>query len=139
YAACFLSQPLENVSFFRSNGEAAMVRIGIIGLGRMGRTHFETYESLDNATVVALADVNPARAAGDLAGAGGNVLQGGISRLPMDRIKGYTDFQQLIDSDLDVIDICVPTPTHVDLAIAAIKSGKHVLCEKPLGRTFAEA
>jgi predicted dehydrogenase len=116
-----------------------MTRVGIIGLGMMGRTHFEAYESLGNVKVVAIADENPARAAGDLTGTGGNVLQGGLTKLPMDRIKGYTDYKQLIASDIDVIDICVPTPAHAELAIAAIKSGKHVVCEKPLGRTLADA
>ena len=116
-----------------------MTKIGIIGMGMMGRTHFEAYESLKDAKVVAVADMNAARAAGDLAGTGGNVLQGGLSRLPMDRIKGYTDYCKLLESDVDIVDICVPTPAHADTAIEAIQSGKHVICEKPLGRTLADA
>lgn len=116
-----------------------MTRIGIIGLGMMGRTHFEAYETLSNAKVVAICDINPARAAGDLTGTGGNVLQGGITQLPMDRIKGYLDHRELLKHDLDVVDVCVPTPVHAEIALNAIKANKHVVCEKPLARTLADA
>ncbi|MGB7156998.1 MAG: Gfo/Idh/MocA family oxidoreductase [Tepidisphaeraceae bacterium] len=116
-----------------------MVKVGIIGLGMMGRTHYEAYANIKDAQVVAVADEDPKRAAGDLAGTGGNVIQGGISSLPMDRIKGTTSYLDLIAmSDVDVVDICVPTTKHLEVATAALKAGKHVLCEKPLARTLAE-
>ena len=50
------------------------------------------------------------------------------------------DWQKLVErDDIDVIDICTPNNTHHDIAIAAAKAGKMVLCEKPLARTLAEA
>ena len=117
-----------------------MAKIGIIGLGMMGRTHYEAYQEIDGAQVVAVADQDPKRASGDLSGTGGNVLQGGLTHLPMDRIKGTTNFLDLINmSDVDIVDVCVPTMQHVELATAALKAGKHVLCEKPLARTSADA
>jgi predicted dehydrogenase len=117
-----------------------MINVGIIGLGMMGRTHYEAYEKVsDKARVTAVADIDPKRAAGDLAGTAGNVLQGGISQLPMDRIKGTTDYRELLrNPDIQIIDVCVPTPSHAEIAVAALQSGKHVMCEKPLARTAAD-
>src|SRR5262245_40231455 len=116
------------------------MKIGIIGLGMMGRTHYEAYQEIAGAQVVAVADQDPKRAAGDLSGTGGNVLQGGLTKLPMDRIKGTTNASELIAmKDVDIVDICLPTTQHVDLAIEALKAGKHVICEKPLARTSADA
>src|SRR5438046_567799 len=113
-----------------------MPRIGIIGLGMMGRTHYEAYQQIEGAQVVAVADQDPKRAAGDLSGTAGNVLKEGLNRLPMDKIRGTTSAPELIAmKDVDIVDVCVPTTQHVEVAIEAIRAGKHVLCEKPLART----
>src|SRR6201990_206456 len=51
-----------------------------------------------------------------------------------------TDWRELIArDDIDVIDICTPGDTHAEIALAALAAGKHVLCEKPLANTVAEA
>jgi predicted dehydrogenase len=116
-----------------------MIRIGIIGLGMMGRTHYEAYQEIDGAQVVAIADVDEKRAGGDLAGTAGNVIAGGLQRLPMDRIRGTTDYNRLLaDSEVDVVDVCLTTTQHVEVATAALRAGKHVICEKPLARTSGE-
>ena len=50
------------------------------------------------------------------------------------------DYRELLDDpDIDLIDICVPTFLHKDIAIAALEAGKHVVCEKPMARTSEEA
>jgi predicted dehydrogenase len=117
-----------------------MTRIGIIGLGFMGRTHYEAYQKIPEANVVMVADQDPKRAGGDLSGGWGNLGTGGIQQLPMDRIRGTTKFQELInDPEVDIVDICVPTPGHVDLTIEALKAGKNVMCEKPLAVSSSEA
>lgn len=117
-----------------------MQRIGVIGLGMMGRTHLGVYDKLADAQVVAIADADPKRAAGDLSGGWSNIATDGSDQLPMDRIKGTTDPRQLMKwKDVDIVDICVPTPDHAALAVAALKAGKHVVCEKPLAMTTAEA
>src|SRR3954465_7337887 len=114
------------------------MRIGIIGLGMMGRTHFEAYQEI-GAQVVAVADQDPKRAAGDLSGTGGNVLQGGLTHLPMERIKGPTSAAEWSAvKDVEIVDVCVWTPQHVDAAVEALRAGKHVLCEKPLALTSAD-
>jgi len=51
-----------------------------------------------------------------------------------------TDWQTLVSrKDIDLIDIASPNDTHAEIAIAAAKAGKMVLCEKPLGRSAEEA
>jgi predicted dehydrogenase len=51
-----------------------------------------------------------------------------------------TDWRAVVtDPDIDVVDICSPGSSHVEVAIAALEAGKHVLCEKPLANTVAEA
>lgn len=116
-----------------------MANIGIIGLGMMGRTHYEAYLEI-GANVVAVADQNPQRARGDLSGTGGNVLKGGLNQLPMDRIKGTTRADELIAmSEVDIVDVCLPTTQHVEVVVAALRAGKNVICEKPLARTAADA
>jgi len=117
-----------------------MIKVGIIGMGMMGRTHYEQYQKLPNVTVVAICDADPVRAAGNLAGTAGNVLAGGITQIAMTDLQAFSDYRQLIGlRDLDLVDICAPTPTHVEIAVAALKKGRHVLCEKPLARTVSAA
>ena len=45
----------------------------------------------------------------------------------------------MADPDVEMIDVCTPTHTHLELSLAAISAGKHVLCEKPLAMTLADA
>ena len=116
------------------------VKIGIIGFGFMGTTHWGVYKGLKNAKVVALADLDAAKRKGDISKVVGNI-GGGDNSKPIDLtgVTVYDDAMQLIrEADVDLIDICVPTSDHAKLAIAALKAGKHVFCEKPLCRTAAE-
>jgi len=51
-----------------------------------------------------------------------------------------TDWQQLLERpDIDLVDICTPGDSHAEIAVAALRAGKHVLCEKPLANSVAEA
>jgi predicted dehydrogenase len=51
-----------------------------------------------------------------------------------------TDWARLVvRDDVDIVDICAPGDTHAEIAIAALAAGKHVLCEKPLANSVAEA
>jgi predicted dehydrogenase len=51
-----------------------------------------------------------------------------------------TDWRQVVErKDIDIVDICTPNDTHAEIAIAAAKAGKHVMCEKPMSMTVAEA
>src|ERR1044072_3311482 len=51
-----------------------------------------------------------------------------------------TDWRELVNSsDVQIVDVCTPGDSHCEIAIAALEAGKHVLCEKPLANTVAEA
>src|SRR5690606_37753059 len=51
-----------------------------------------------------------------------------------------TDWRALVNrDDVDLVDVCTPGDTHAEIAIAALEAGKHVLCEKPLANSVAEA
>jgi predicted dehydrogenase len=118
-----------------------MVRVGIAGMGFMGQTHLEAYGKREDVRVVALADRDPARRAGT-GDAVSNIqacgLGGAVRNL--DRVKRYAEAADLIrDPDVDLVDICLPTPAHGAAVVAALAAGKHLLVEKPLARTAAEA
>ena len=116
------------------------VRIGLVGLGFMGTTHWGIYQAMKGARVVALADVDAAKRRGDVSKVVGNI-GGGDNSKPLD-LSGVTVYESaralISNADVDVVDICVPTPDHADIVCAALAAGKHVFCEKPLCRTEAE-
>ena len=116
------------------------IRIGIIGMGFMGRTHYEAYQKIPDAQVVMIADRDPKRAAGDVRSKWGNLGTGAIEQIPMDHIRGVTDWTELVKSDdVDVVDVCSATPVHVHYSLTALAQGKHVLCEKPLATSSDHA
>ncbi|MGL1893862.1 MAG: Gfo/Idh/MocA family oxidoreductase [Spirochaetaceae bacterium] len=117
------------------------IRIGIIGLGFMGSTHFQIHKGLGKSEIVAVSDVDKNKLEGDWSKIIGNI--GDVDNsIPVDMtgIKKYEDAMDLInDPDIDMVDICLPTYLHKKYALAAIKNGKHVLCEKPIGLNHEEA
>ncbi len=119
----------------------AKMRIGLVGLGFMGLTHYERYRKMANAEVVAIADVSPAKRAGDVSAIRGNVDTGDKPcHLDFSAIKVYDNgFDLIANPDVDIVDICTPTPWHAELIIAALKAGKSVMAEKPMARTLAQA
>jgi predicted dehydrogenase len=116
-----------------------MINVGVIGLGMMGLTHLDVYAKHPGAKVVAIADRDPARLSGQTR-ATGNVEGQARGSFDLSTAKGYTEGMELInDKSVDLVDICLATPLHVEYAIAALKKGKHVLVEKPLARTYKDA
>jgi predicted dehydrogenase len=115
------------------------LNIGIIGLGFMGKMHFDTYAKVKGAKVTAIADVDVRKRAGDWSGIVGNI--GGASRRQNLRgIHLYANAADLLkDPAVDVVDITLPTYLHARWAIRALKSGHHVICEKPMALKSAEA
>ena len=54
--------------------------------------------------------------------------------------KVYTSYKELLaDASIDVIHVCTPNDSHAEISIAALEAGKHVLCEKPMAKTAADA
>ncbi len=116
-----------------------MLKVGIIGIGMMGSTHLDVYSKLKGVKVVAVADLIPERREGRTVVAG-NVKgqsQGGVN------FAAFTKFDEgmklIADPEVDIVDICLPTPLHSRYAIAALKAGKHVLTEKPFALNGREA
>ncbi len=117
-----------------------MLRIGIIGLGFMGKMHFEIYQTMPElANVVAIADVGRDKLAGDWSAVGGNMAMGG-ARADLTGVAPYPSPDDLIaDPNVDVVDITLPTYLHREYAVKALNAGKHTLCEKPMALTTEEA
>ena len=111
--------------------------IGIVGLGFMGQTHLGAYQRAAEAgfsnKLVAVCDADPERRAGKAPAAGNFDTDAAEELFDPAEVKGYEDPAELFaDPAVDVVSICTPTDSHVDLAIAALKAGKHVLVEKPV-------
>ena len=83
-----------------------MVRVGIVGFGFMGQTHWRCYEKLaDKARVVAVADFDAFRASGDVTGTWGNLGEG-ASQVDFSGVASTTDWRQLIAmNNVDVVDV----------------------------------
>jgi len=115
------------------------VRVGIIGLGFMGVTHFRAYQRLRGVRIAAVCTRSEKKLRGDWRDVRGNFgPSGGVQ--DMTGIRTYREIEQILnDPDLDLIDICLPTDMHDEVAIAAMKAGKHVLVEKPIALTVERA
>lgn len=114
------------------------VNVGLVGVGFMGATHIKAYFKIPGARLAAVCDATRIPADGDLSRIGGNIGDAKPLKLDMTQIKGYAKFEDMLaDPAIDLIDICVPTPKHHPLTLAALAAGKHVICEKPMARTPA--
>ena len=114
------------------------MKIGIVGFGFMGRAHLEQYQTIPGARVVAVA-ARHLKSLADSSGAYSNIEGVGQGRLDTSGVRLAADWRELLAmKDVDVVDVCSPTPTHLEIVTAALKAGKHVLCEKPVGRTLKE-
>ena len=115
------------------------VNVAVVGLGFMGVTHIKAYLQLKAAKIVAVCDSVRFPVNGVLPGVAGNITGSGAIDLGRD-VKVYRALDELLaDPAVDLVDLCVPTPMHPEQAIAALKAGKHVLCEKPLALNSARS
>ncbi len=115
-----------------------MTNIGIVGLGFMGLTHIKAYRQLPGAHIVAICDAVRLPADGNLTPVAGNISTADQIQFDMSVVKGYRDYTDMLaNPDVQLVDICLPTPLHPAVAIAALRANKHVICEKPLARSSA--
>jgi len=116
-----------------------MLNVGVIGLGSMGNTHLDAYSKLSTVQVVAISDANLDRLHGK-AKAAGNIEGQAKGAFDLSQARKYPEGMDLIaDPQIDIVDICLHTPLHFKYARAALAAGKHVLLEKPICRTVADA
>ncbi|MBM3813179.1 MAG: Gfo/Idh/MocA family oxidoreductase [Acidimicrobiia bacterium] len=101
--------------------------IGIIGTGNRASAHFRAYPQLSEARIVALSDLESER------------METYNKTLPR-RAATYTDWRELLkDPQVGIVVITAPNFLHHDMAIAALRAGKHVLLEKPIAITYTLA
>jgi predicted dehydrogenase len=102
------------------------VRVGVIGVGQIGKHHLDNYKKIPAAEVVAIADVNEAEA----------TRVGALYGVP----NVYTDFRQLLArDDIQAVDVCVHNNYHMPITVAAFEAGKDVFCEKPMAGAYVDA
>ncbi|MGW5973765.1 Gfo/Idh/MocA family protein [Streptomyces sp. NPDC055186] len=109
------------------------LRVGMVGYAFMGAAHSQGWRTADRVfdlplspelAVICGRDATAVRAAADRHG----------------WADTETDWRALVErDDVDLVDICTPGDSHAEIALAALAAGKHVLCEKPLANTVAEA
>ncbi len=102
------------------------IKVGIVGVGNMGAHHLRIYMAMQNVEIISLCDINK-----------NNLEQ--ASRI-CKWATLYREYQEMFMKEkLDAVSIVVPTEFHKDAALAAIKSKIHILLEKPIAQTSAEA
>ena len=101
------------------------IKVGIIGCGKIAQVrHIPEYAANPNAEVYGFYDINVSRAE-ELAKKYGG--------------KAFTSYEELLaDPEIEAVSVCAANHAHAEISIAALKAGKHVLCEKPMAVTLAE-
>ncbi len=99
------------------------IRVGVIGVGNMGQHHARVLSLLKDVELVGVSDVNVDR---------------GLDTASKHRVRFFEDYRELL-SQVDALCIAVPTRLHYEVGINCLRAGKHVLIEKPISATIAEA
>lgn len=104
------------------------IKAGIIGCGGIANNkHLRSIKELGGIDVVAFCDILEEKALASL------------EKFGTPDAKTFTDYRDLLKLDLDVVYVCTPNRSHAEISIAAMKAGKHVLCEKPMAMNYAQA
>ena len=102
------------------------LRVGVIGCGSIAQhRHLPEYKSNKNVELIAVCDINEER------------VQAVAEKYG---VEAYTSYEELVSSgSVDAVSVCTPNYLHAPISIAALKSGIHVLCEKPMATSKEEA
>ena len=105
-----------------------MIRVAIVGTGGIAHTHMEAYQKLgaDRCQIVALVDIIPGKARRFMEEFG----------LSCDTYEDHLDI--LPRQDIDLVDVCTPPYCHAQISVNALRSGKNVVCEKPMAASLEE-
>ena len=102
------------------------LKVGVIGCGSIARyRHLAEYQAHENVEIIAVCDVVQERA---------------LEMAEKFGAAAYTDYQELLkNGEVEAVSICTPNALHAPMSITALQYGKHVLCEKPMATSLAEA
>ena len=100
------------------------LKLGIIGAGSMGRTHASYYAQMEDVEIAGVVGKGPER---------GRKLSESLHVPLVDSVA-----KLLKDKSVEAVDICTPSSSHREIAVAALKAGKHVFCETPLALTVPD-
>lgn len=105
------------------------LRIGIVGCGGIANgKHLPSLKAINRADIVAFCDLIPERA------------EKACAEYGAEGAKTYTDYRRLLeDKSIDVVYVLTPNRMHAQVSIDALNAGKHVMCEKPMAKTAADA
>ncbi|MFR8034797.1 MAG: Gfo/Idh/MocA family protein [Lachnospiraceae bacterium] len=104
------------------------LRIGIVGCGGIANNkHLPAIKRNGNFEVMAFCDIIPGRA------------EEAKEKFGSHRARVFDNYRDLIKEDLDAVYVLTPNKSHAEISIAAMRAGKHVMCEKPMAKTYAEA
>lgn len=106
---------------------ADRVRVGVIGVGQIGKHHLNTYtQKVPDAEVVAIADINQAELS----------RVADLYKIP----STYTNFRELLQrDDIQAVDVCLHNNYHMPVTVEALQAGKNVYCEKPMAGAYIDA
>src|SRR5436190_23386826 len=99
------------------------VKIGVVGIGRMGQNHCRVYSNLKNTKFVGVCDVNPER--------GRDVAR-------TYEVSYFREIDSLLEN-VDAVSICTPTPQHYELVSRCLERNIHVMVEKPFAESLEQA
>ncbi|GHH82021.1 oxidoreductase [Streptomyces sulfonofaciens] len=126
-----MGQPQEPES--AADQDRPALGVGMVGYAFMGAAHSQGWRTVGRVFELPMRPVLAA-----VCGRDGAAVRGAADRLGW--AAAETDWRALIArDDVDLVDICTPGDSHAEIALAALEAGKHVLCEKPLANTVAEA
>jgi predicted dehydrogenase len=108
---------------------AKRLRIGIIGCGGIANgKHMPSLKAINRVDMVAFCDLIREKA------------EKAAAEYGTPDAKVYTDYKEMLnDKTIDVVHVCTPNRSHADISIDALNAGKHVMCEKPMAKTAADA
>ena len=103
-----------------------MIRIAIVGTGNISHAHIKAYLQFpERCRIVALVDIVPGKAQK-------------VKEQYHLEAEVFLDHRQMLRRDIDLVDVCTPPYVHAEISINALRSGKHVVCEKPMAASLAE-
>ncbi|QHE63371.1 Gfo/Idh/MocA family oxidoreductase [Rossellomorea vietnamensis] len=100
-----------------------MIKFGIVGCGHIAKKHINAIQEADGAILEAICDTQPER----------------VDMFSNEyKVKGYTSLEEMLQTDVDVVNICTPSGFHADIAVQIANAKKHVIVEKPIALTLED-